>query len=46
MQANMDATPRGGLYFNGEKLCFDPKEDDLLDDEEVVCMVDTRASLS
>lgn len=40
----MDVILKGGLHFESEKLCFNPKKDDFLDDEEEVCMVDTRAS--
>lgn len=45
MHADMDFAPKGWLNFNDEKLCFNSKEDELLDDDEVVCMVDTKASL-
>lgn len=41
MQTNMDATPKEGVYFDGENLYFDVNEDDLLDEEEDICMVDT-----
>lgn len=41
----MDAALRGGLYFDGEKLCFDAEEEDLLDDYEEVYMVDARGTL-
>lgn len=34
----IDDTPREGLHFDSEKLCFDPEEDDLIDDEEDVCI--------
>lgn len=30
MHANMNVILRGELYFDSEKLCFDPKEDELL----------------
>lgn len=45
MHVEMDVTPRRGLYFINEKLYFDPREDVSLDDNEEVCLVDTRASL-
>lgn len=38
MHANMDVAPRGGLHFDGEKVCFKCEEDDLLDDKEEVCI--------
>lgn len=45
INANIDATPRGWLYFNGERLYFNPKEDDQIDDDKEVYMVDIRSSL-
>lgn len=41
LQENVDATPRGSMYFNDEKLYFDANEDDLLEDSEDVFMVYT-----
>lgn len=41
----MDATHKGRLYFNGKKLYLDPKEDDLLHDDDEVYLVNIRASL-
>lgn len=34
-----------GIYFNGEKLYFDIKEDDLLERDENDYMVETKSSL-
>lgn len=34
-----------GLYFDGEKLYFNGKEDDLLDDNEEIYMINTKGSL-
>lgn len=45
MQVDMDATPKGGLYFDGEKISFNAEEDDLLDNDDEVYMVDIRGSL-
>lgn len=36
---------RGYVHFDGEKLYFYYDEANLLDDEEDVCMVDTKSSL-
>lgn len=44
MHVDIDVEHRGGLYFDGEKFCFNLEEDDLLDDDDEVCMVDTIAS--
>lgn len=45
IDVDSDKIPRGGLYFDGERLYFDPYEVDVLDDEKVICMIDTRASV-
>lgn len=45
MHVDIDAAPKGGLYFDGEKLSFDPNENNLLNDDVEMCMVDTRAFL-
>lgn len=36
---------KGGLYLNGEMLCFNEKEDNLLNDNKDIYMVDKRGSL-
>lgn len=46
MQVEMVIVYKGVLYFDNEKISFDLKEDDLLDDDkEDKCMVDTKGSL-
>lgn len=45
IQAERDTLPQRALCFDNKKLYFDGNEDDLLDEEEeFICMVDTRAS--
>lgn len=41
----MDATLRGGMYFDGENIFFDVEEDYLLDDDEKIYMINTRGSV-
>lgn len=36
---------REGLHLDVENLCFNLNKDDLLNDEEKFCMVDTKASI-
>lgn len=43
--ADGDVIPKRGLHFYGERLFINLDEDDILNEEEEICMVDTRASL-
>lgn len=45
LQANIDSTCIGGIDFDGKKLYFNINEEELLDEDEDVCMVDIRGSL-
>lgn len=46
MQVDIDNAHKGCVHFDGERHYFDVDEEDLLDDEEKVCMVHTKSSLS